>query len=407
MSAYLNGEPFRLDTRRPESWAPKNTEENQDVPSIAEFAIEVARARWNKGLAPNTHKRSATGLAPVILGFCPSNGPFSTKACAVVVRGRMLARRPTSAAMQIPTAVDDWVRENSAPVTQLEDPKAVRACLDAIVLKQVGGLAARHTFARRREELSRLIKTAIRDGWISNNLLDDPRLGWERPKMPTGGLADPREAFSPDQFSKIRAAIEARSSTWKYRAIFHLMYRCFLRTGEAIALKNGDITFLDNGRGILHVRRQSVTAGSSWTEDGSEDELRHLKAREEGEERSVPIPESVVNDISEHQEAFGRSPGAYLVSGAKREPLDRAAFNKVWKQARNEALGDEINVNPHLAGRLYSMRVSGISRLIAKGIPVPTIARWAGNTPAILHSHYSKFIEGDEQRWIDLMNEDS
>lgn len=407
-TAYRSGQLFRKSTMVPVTWTPETKKSTNEPkpPSIVDLAIQCVQERRKKNLSGNTHKRSATALAPVLIGLMPEKSNLDNKDASVVLRGRILSPNPTRGTDRIHTDLDAKIRKDAPAATILADKSALRLCLDRMVLKQNGKFASRATFARRREELARLIGLAIRDGWITENLLQNSSLGWEKPRLNSGGVADPNEAMSSRQATAVITVVQKRPIARKYAATFAFMYWCFLRPGEARALQHGDIRRLQNGRGRLRVARQVVTVGASWSDNGESDECKHLKAREDEEERFVPIPASAMKVYESHIINFGGNKGDFVIPLTDEGKLpDLASLNKVWKSARAEALETEIATNRVLGRRLYSNRISGISRLISKGVPIPTIAQWAGNSPPILNKHYAKFIHDDEQRWIDLADE--
>jgi hypothetical protein len=76
------------------------------------------------------------------------------------------------------------------------------------------------------------------------------------------------------------------------------MYHAGLRPEEAINLRADDVVLPSKARqdapdddewGELHLHAATPDAGSDWTDDGSQRELRQLKHRADGESRIVPI----------------------------------------------------------------------------------------------------------------------
>jgi integrase len=101
-----------------------------------------------------------------------------------------------------------------------------------------------------------------------------------------------RRALTPDEVKALVLAIEPR-----YRAMVVLSATCGLRYGEALGLQRQDLT-LDAQLPHLTLRRTIVEVPNT------EPTVGPLKAREEGETRTVPVPSGLVPILQKHLTQF-------------------------------------------------------------------------------------------------------
>ena len=179
---------------------------------------------------------------------------------------------------------------------------------------------------------------------------------------------------TPDQ---IRALVD-RSRT-NMRAYLGVCAFAGLRLGEASGLNLEDVDFL--GR-RLHVRRQVQRRR------GGPAELRQPKY---GSERTIYLPDRLVEMLARHVERTGPAAEGWLFSTGDGRPLPPSTVNSWW-QSTVRAAG-----TPGL--HLHGLRHFYASGLIAAGCDVVTVQRALGHrSPSTTLDTYSHLWPSAEDR---------
>jgi integrase len=193
-------------------------------------------------------------------------------------------------------------------------------------------------------------------------------------------------------------------------AFFGCLYYAALRPEEAVALRQANLILPSHGRAKLILTGACPRTGSAWTSTGTPHESRCLKHRPDGAVRAVPIPPVLVTLLLQHLCHFGPAPDGRLFRGARGGMLSESTYGRIWRAAREIALGPELAATP-LARRPYDLRHAALSLwLNASAAPAEVAAR-AGNSVHVLQSVYAHCIDGQDelisQRIEDALDPDS
>jgi integrase len=127
--------------------------------------------------------------------------------------------------------------------------------------------------------------------------------------------------------------------------IVWLMARCGLRIGEALALQRHD---LDLDAGTLRVER------SLSRHEG----VRPLKSRQDGESRTIPLPEDVVARLHLHPVPL-RSDGWLFPTSAGTAMSDSNWRKRIWRRTKTEA---QVECRPHDLRHAVATRLFRVAR---------------------------------------------
>jgi len=152
-----------------------------------------------------------------------------------------------------------------------------------------------------------------------------------------------------------------------------------LRRGEILGLQWGDVDF---ARGVLHVRRTRVQAGSAGVVVGPPKTARGR--------RTLPLDPPLVA-------ALRHTYDATVTSAVVRPLVDPAsvwvAVDAAGEPLRPDAYGDLFGALAAQAGlpriRLHDARHTALSLLLAAGVPVHVVARFAGHDPSVTLRTYA------------------
>ena len=76
--------------------------------------------------------------------------------------------------------------------------------------------------------------------------------------------------------------------------------------------------------------------------------------------RVVPVPAALADLLQQHLREYGTAPGGRLFRGARGGFLSESTYGRVWRAAREIALGPELAATP-LARRPYDLRHAALS----------------------------------------------
>ncbi|RCG20787.1 site-specific integrase [Streptomyces diacarni] len=283
-----------------------------------------------------------------------------------------------------------WLEKHSLPVSALEEPGNVRTALNALSLKLDGKSAAARTARRKRACLSDVLSLAIEQQYFTTPVNPLTAVKWTAPKSVEE--VDPESVANPHQVRRLlRAVREQGDRGARLEAFFGCLYHAAMRPAEAAALQRSQCRLPEKGWGTLVLRRGSVRAGRSWTNDGSAHEARHLKARAEKDSRPVPIPPHFVRMLRQHIERCGTAPDGRLFRTNRDGLLQETGYGEVWARARKKALSEEEAASL-LARRPYDLRHAGVSFWLSSGVDPMECARRAGHSVAVLLRVYAKVL---------------
>ena len=76
--------------------------------------------------------------------------------------------------------------------------------------------------------------------------------------------------------------------------------------------------------------------------------------------RVVPVPAALADLLRQHLREYGTAPAGRLFRGARGGFLSESTYGRVWRAAREIALGPELAATP-LARRPYDLRHAALS----------------------------------------------
>jgi integrase len=174
-----------------------------------------------------------------------------------------------------------------------------------------------------------------------------------------------------------------------------LPYFAALRPEEGVALAENNLAIPADGWGELHLERAEPHAGRDWTDSGGNRDRRQLKQRAVGEVRPVPCPPELTALLREHLDTFGTAPDGRLFVGERNHgELPKLTIVRAWQRARAEVFTPEVAAGP-LAATPYDLRHAAVSTWLNGGVPVTTVAEWAGHSAEILLRIYAKCLDGE------------
>jgi len=134
-----------------------------------------------------------------------------------------------------------WLERASLPIHQLQDPRIIRAGLDALAVRLDGHLAAANTTARKRAVFHDALGYAAELGLLPASPLSHLRC--KAPK--TMGEVNPVTVASPAQVHAVLASVAQIRP--ELTAFFACLYYAALRPEEAVALRSGDVVLWRTG----------------------------------------------------------------------------------------------------------------------------------------------------------------
>ena len=199
-----------------------------------------------------------------------------------------------------------WVERASLPLSQLGDPRVIRAALDGLCTRLDGSPAAASTITRKRAVFHGALGYAVELGLLPAN-----PVGLVRWRAPRAAVAvSPATVPSPAQVGVILAEV-ARIRP-ELAAFFGCLYYAALRPEEAVALRRDDLILPAHGRCAIILTAACPRTGAAWTSTGTPFEPRGLKHRPGGTIRVVPIPPVLAGMLGQHLHAFGTAPDGRL-----------------------------------------------------------------------------------------------
>ena len=282
-----------------------------------------------------------------------------------------------------------WLERTSLPVSQLSDPRVIRAALDGLCARLDGSRAAANTVSRKRAVFHGALSHAVELGLLPANPIS--RVRWHAPRATAA--VNPATVASPAQVRAILSQVSCIRP--ELAAFFGCLYYAALRPEEAVAVRREDLILPAQGRGTIILATACPRSGTAWTSTGGPYEARGLKHRPAGTTRVIPIPPVLVRILHRHLRDHGTAPDGRLFRGARGGMLSESVYGRIWHAARQAALGPEL-AGTALARRPYDLRHAALSLwLNATGAPAEVAAR-AGNSARVLHDVYLHCIDSQQ-----------
>ena len=107
----------------------------------------------------------------------------------------------------------------------------------------------------------------------------------------------------------------------------------------------------------------------------------------------MPIPPVLADLLRQHLRERGTSPDGRLFRGARGGILGESTYGRVWRAARQIALGPQLAATP-LARRPYDLRHAALSLWLNATGSLADVAARAGTSVHVLQDVYAHCIEG-------------
>ncbi|MEV5741608.1 tyrosine-type recombinase/integrase [Microbispora rosea] len=392
LSAARRGEAFSTVTGLPVSWG-----REERAMSWFNFACAYVDMKW-PGLAGHSRRITAGALrdaTPALLTSTRGRPDDETLRRALLEWAFNSPRRKGGAPPEDLRKALEWLKQNTRPVGDLDDPAVARKVLEALSLRRDGKRMAASTVQRTRGVLVNAMEYAIELRLLSRNPIKD--LPWKSAKSVR--QVDKRVVVNPAQARNLLEAVRAQKPSGpRLVAFFAVMYYAGLRPEEAVNLFKRNLLIPDEGWGELIVEEASPAPGAAWSNSGQRRDPGPLKHREKGDSRVVPCPPELTRILHAHLENPGPGPDGRLFRALRDGgDLQESTYHRIWRKARQAALSPEEFASP-LAKRPYDLRHAAVSTWLNAGVPATQVAEWAGHSVAVLLHVYAKCIAGQEEQ---------
>jgi integrase len=187
-------------------------------------------------------------------------------------------------------------------------------------------------------------------------------------------------------------------------AFFACIYYAALRPEEAVNLRERNLELPNSGWGWITLERAAPDTGKAWTNSGRQRDDRQLKHRPVGETRRVPCCPQLVEILRHHVKQYPPTRDERLFQGERQGELATITYTRIWKRAREKALGPNVARTSPLAPRPYDLRHAAASTWLNGGVPPTQVAAWAGHSVDVLLKVYAKCLDGQEALSIERIS---
>ena len=173
-------------------------------------------------------------------------------------------------------------------------------------------------------------------------------------------VKQPKRPLTTDEVSRFLHYFKGH---WLEHAMY-LIFNTGLRSQELLALTWDDIEFLDNAKGYVHVRRAIGRTESGYG----------VKAtKTPSSVRKVPFNSKTLVELLKSAKESNKT-GWVVENKSKTNRMYPDNFRNRYFRDVGQKLGFTTSLTSHVARHTY------ISHLVAKGVPLATIAQWTGHT---------------------------
>ncbi|SDY63662.1 Site-specific recombinase XerD [Saccharopolyspora shandongensis] len=389
ISAQNKGESFDTITGLPASMERRT----RDEPWV-DLACEYIDRKWPDAAA-TTRQTLAEALIRVTPVFLQGGrGKPDDRDIRSALRG--WAFNPPKRSEEVPVVVKevlDWCSRNSLPVSMVQERRMLDALEKAVTTKLSGEKYAPSVARKTRSVLSGFLTYAVKQEVLDTNPLGDEK--WT--SMPKGNRTiDPRTVPNPVQARTLLAGIrEIKRSGPRLEAFFGAMYFAALRPEEAAALPVSNLDLPKKGWGEIYVEEAHPHAGRHWTGTDQAREVRGLKSRSRGEGRLVPCPPELTALLHRHLTKYKPGEKGLVFTGERGEDVPKMTYMRVWRAGRTATFSKEVAAS-RLCRRPYSLRHAAVSSWLTAGVDPATVARWAGQSVAVLLEIYAACLHGQD-----------
>ncbi|MEV0065409.1 integrase [Amycolatopsis sp. NPDC050768] len=387
IAAARKGEPFYLDGGLPRSLAVKVTSSL----SMLDLAVGHADQKW-AGAAPKSRRSLASSLVTITLAMVREGAEIDVTSRQV----RMALTQAFNKKVSDDGLSDDVIAQMSEirravrPAADFAKPSVLRMVLDGFARNVNGSVSAEDTVRLRRVALRDLLDFGVEEKVFDTNPMDEVKVKKRNYEV---AAVEPGVVANPIQGRMLIAA--ARERRPELAAFFGLMFYAGLRPEEALDLKAADLEIPAEGRGWLRLGSARPQIGGEWTDSGEHSEARQLKHRARGSTRSVPVASELTELLHAHIAIFGTAPDGRLFRGIRGGSLNTSVYQRVWSATRRDVFTPTVAVGP-LAKRPYDLRHAALSLWLRTTGDPTLVAKWAGNSPAILLKTYAKCVSGGD-----------
>lgn len=405
---------FRLDDGRPVGMAPYRPkralkrEPRRASKSAAPtepgncftYLRKYVKSRW-KGVSGKQRGNMAEAFMWVVVALLPRS---PRRPDEKLLRRSLRSFAFNCGAKTIPeaeTKVLAWVAEHAPPIDVLESDEGLRDIYAQFSVCLDGTPRAAESRKRYHHILNPAVEDAVKQGLLTKNRLEDYRSNGRRTRVrQKSEQIDKRICPNIEQFRRLHATMMTLERLGPMIATYYaLMFWAALRPEEAANVRwaNIGLPATDTEWGELILDSAAPTVGSKWTLDGSVREHRELKACEIGDTRVVPLCPELVAILRRHRIAHRKCPNGQVFWGERGDMLSDSTCRSMLKRAREKAFTTEEQASP-VAKTPYDFRHACITRWLNALIPVADVAKWSGNSPAIIHRKYEHCVAAQMKR---------
>ncbi len=391
-----SGEPFDPATKLPRSWA-------DPAPSPATaytLAANYLARKW-AGWAPASRRSAVQALTPVVIALTRPSAPLDSRLRSDLHRwlSEVALIDPPPGGATGDRCRDDrdrtahtWLTHHSLPATDI-DTAAAESILDVLARRGDGAPAAAPVTTRKITLFRAMLKHGVRSGALPADPLANS--DWRRPLIDHEVHQD--QVMSLDEVTRLLQTVPRIGRLGpRLVAFFATLYYAGLRTGEALALTDADLTLPEDGVwGQISVRASRTTPGPRYTDTGAASATRQLKWRAVGAVRHVPIPPQLVVLLRQHLSAYPVEAGQPMFTNTAGRPLAPGQYTRVFTAAKQATFNPD---SPLQRTRPYDLRHANATLLLNADVGIPDAARRLGHSPEVLLRVYAGVTAEDQHR---------
>lgn len=187
------------------------------------------------------------------------------------------------------------------------------------------------------------------------------------------------QIYSPEEFEKLLSVVKDEKDRFMLTLFFYYGLRC----GELLGLRWEDFS-----GGKLHIRRSVTRRGY-----GDHDVVTTPKTK--NSIRDYPI----IDPISPYLDSLRNKEGFCFPPHMK---ADKGAITMGYSEARRRVLKyEKLAGLPHM--KVHGFRHSCVSWLLSQGMSHRTVARWVGDTEAVILQTYSHLLPDEKDAIADFI----
>ena len=215
--------------------------------------------------------------------------------------------------------------------------------------------------------VSSMFAAAVTDGFIPSN----PATGAKLPKVDSAPIVPP----TTDEV----LALQSASPGW---------FAISTTLGAGIGLRQGEATGLTVDRVDFLRREARIDRQLAPIPPAPGEPIGFSPPKTKNGYRTIPLAAWVLDDLARHIEQYGTGELG-LILHRDGHPVRRSTFGETWRKTRTKA---------KLETRFHDTRHFFASTLLSRGVGVAAVAKYMGDTPAVVLSTYAHLIPDDNDR---------